>query len=48
MMVIITGIGEASGVRAGRCAYRICLQPSPLTSVTAKGERSTYVSSVST
>ncbi len=40
-MVISTGVGEASSVGAGRCAYRICFQPSPLTSLTAKSERST-------
>ena len=30
-MVISTGVGEASSVGAGRCAYRICFDPSPLT-----------------
>ena len=40
-MVISTGVGEASSVGAGRCAYRMCFQPSPLTSLTAKSERST-------
>ena len=40
-MVISTGVGEASSVGAGRCAYRICFQASPLTSLTAKSERST-------
>ena len=28
-MVISTGVGEASSVGTGRCAYRICFQPSP-------------------
>ena len=40
-IVISTGVGEASSVGAGRCAYRICFQPSPLTSLTAKSDPST-------
>ena len=39
-MVISTGVVEASSVGVGRCAYRICFQPSPLNSLTAKSERS--------
>ena len=38
-MVISTGVVEASSVEAGRCVYRICFQPSPLTSLTAKVSR---------
>ena len=40
-MVSSTGVVEASSVGAGRCAYRICFQPSPLTSLTTKSEQST-------